>query len=80
MTYWIETEKGEVENYGADSYVIECPYCGKDIEHRDVSEMPWGEDSEEEIICPNCNKHFEIRPKYNFLGFFVYTDDEQEEL
>ena len=64
MSYWVETEKGEVESYGTDSYAIECPYCSKD--------------SEEEFICPDCNKHFEIRPKYKFLGFYVYTDDEQE--
>ena len=79
MSYWIETEKSKVEQYGTDSYAIECPYCNKDIEFRDVSQMPWGEDTEEEFVCPDCNKHFEIRSKYKFLGFYVYTDDEQEE-
>ena len=79
MSYWIETEKEEVEQYGTDFYSIVCPYCNEDIEFRDVSRMPWGEDTEEEFICPSCNKHFEIRPKYKFLGFFVYTDDEQDD-
>ena len=79
MSYWLETEKEEVEQYGTDFYAIVCPYCNNEIEFRDVSQMPWGEDTEEEFICPSCNKHFEIRPKYKFLGFYIYTDDEQEE-
>lgn len=79
MSYWLETEKNEVEQYGTDFYSIVCPYCENEIEFRDISQMPWAEDSEEEIICGKCHKHFEIRPKYKFLGFFVYTDDEQSE-
>ena len=79
MSYWLETEKGEVEKFGTEHYVIECPYCAEQIEFRDISQMPWGEDTEEEIVCKNCNKHFEIRPQYKFLGFYYFTDDEQEE-
>lgn len=79
MSYWLETERGEVEQYGIDLYAIVCPYCKNEIEFRDISQMPWQEDSEEEIVCQKCSKHFEIRPKYKFIGFFVYTDDELEE-
>ena len=78
MSYWIETEKEEVEEYGTSAYVIICPYCGSNVEFKDISQMPWAEDSEEEFVCRKCNKHFEIRPKYKFLGFYYYTDDEQE--
>ena len=77
MSYTSETEQDEVSYYG-ETYHIDCPYCGaKEIEVRDVCAMPWGMDDEEEIECPECKKTFEIRPRYRFRGFFVYTDDDQ---
>ena len=79
MSYWLETEQGEVLDCG-DIYYIDCPYCNEEsIEHLEVTQMPWGEDSEMRIECPHCKKNFEIRPKYLFKGFFIYSDDEQME-
>ena len=41
--------------------------------------MPWRQDEELIIECPYCENDFEIRPKYKFEGFFIYSDDEQME-
>lgn len=79
MSYWLETESEEVFDYG-DTYFIDCPYCGRqNIEHIDKGRMPWRIDDELRIECPHCKKNFEIRPKYHFIGFFTYSDDEQKE-
>lgn len=79
MSYWLETEQGEVLDYG-DIYYIDCPYCKKEnIERIDEYRMPWGKDDELRIDCSNCKRNFEIRPKYKFEGFFIYSDDEQME-
>lgn len=79
MSYIFETERDEVLEYGSETYYINCPYCGaENIETRSICAMPWGTDDEERIDCPKCGKNFEIRPKYKFEGFFIYTDDEQE--
>ena len=78
MSYTFETEEDEILECG-EMYYIDCPYCGaENIERRDVCSMPWRVDDEERIVCPKCNKNFEIRPKYRFTGFYIYTDDEQE--
>ena len=29
--------------------------------------------------CPYCENEFEIRPKYKFDGFFIYSNDKQME-
>lgn len=79
MSYWIEEERGEVSETGIETYGIECPYCGEQLETYDVCRMPWGMDTEEEIKCSNCNRTFEIRPKYKFEGFYYYVDIEQIE-
>ena len=79
MSYWIATEQDEVLDYG-DVYIMDCPYCNKtNIERINKCRMPWDKDDELRIECPNCKKNFEIRPKYKFEGFFIYTDDEQME-
>lgn len=79
MSYWLETEQDEVLEY-SEFYPIDCPYCNTtNIEHIDKCRMPWGEDDELRIECPNCKKNFEIRSKYKFEGFFIYSDDEQME-
>lgn len=79
MSYWIETEQGKVIDIG-EIYYIDCPYCEEEnIEKIDICSMPWGEDNELRIECPNCKRNFEIRPKYKFEGFFIYSDDEQME-
>lgn len=80
MSYWLETEQDEVQQIYDEVYGIDCPYCKKEVEHKDICSMPWENDTEEEFICPHCNKHFEVRPKYKFLGFYYYTDDEQLEV
>ncbi len=77
MSYWIETEQEEVLNCG-EFYSFDCPYCKEEIiEPIEQSRMPWGIDDEIRIDCPHCKKNFEIRPKYKFEGFFIYSDDEQ---
>ena len=79
MSYWLETESEEVLDCG-EIYYIDCPYCKEEnIETIDKCRMPWGEDDELRIECPHCKKNFEIRPKYKFEGFFIYSDDEQRE-
>lgn len=78
MSFVSETEHSELKGYD-ETYYIDCPYCGeKSIEVKDICSMPWGEDDELDIICPECNNTFSIRPKYKFQGFFVYTDDDVE--
>ena len=36
--------------------------------------MPWGIDDVDDYTCPNCGKTFEVKPRYKFEGFYVYTD------
>ena len=36
-------------------------------------------DDEIEFTCPNCKKHFLVRSKYKFEGFFYIKDGEYEE-
>lgn len=79
MSYLYETEQDEILDYG-DTYFIDCPYCKEEsIEQIEMHNMPWGSDGEIRIECPHCKKNFEIRPKYIFKGFFIYSDDEQME-
>ena len=79
MSYWLETQQEQIFNDG-EIYYINCPYCEEeDIENIDECRMPWGIDDELRIECPHCKKNFEIRPKYKFEGFFIYSDDEQME-
>ena len=77
MSYISETEQDALIDYG-EIYYIDCPYCGAaNIETKDICSMPWGIDDEERIECPKCGKNFEIRPKYRFEDFYIYTDDDQ---
>lgn len=78
MSYWIEEEGEELLDYG-EMYFITCPYCDSEIESKDICQMPWGRDDEEEWTCPTCGKHFLVRPKYKFEGFFYIKDGEYED-
>lgn len=78
MSYWIEEEGEEVLDYG-EIYYITCPYCEQDVESKDVCSMPWNLDDEIEFTCPNCKKHFLVRSKYKFEGFFYIKDGEYED-
>lgn len=79
MSYISETEQDEVLETSEDTYDIICPYCYKHIEYKSIISMPWGKDDELKVDCPHCKHNFEIRPRYKFKGFFVYSDDEQME-
>lgn len=63
----------------SDIYGVPCPYCKKHLESIECISMPWRQDEELIIECPYCENDFEIRPKYKFEGFFIYSDDEQME-
>ena len=78
MSYWIEEEGEEALDYG-EIYYITCPYCEQDVETKDVCSMPWNLDDEIEFTCPNCKKHFLVRSKYKFEGFFYVKDGEYED-
>ena len=79
MSYFYETELDEVLEYTED-YYVDCPYCKEEnIERINICSMPWNKDDELRVECPHCKKNFEIRPKYIFKGFFIYSDDEQME-
>ena len=74
----MDFEREELVGCGED-YWITCPKCEHELEIRNICEMPWGEDNEEEFICPQCGKNFVVRPKYKFEGFYTYTSYYDEE-
>ena len=78
--YSFETEQSEILEELEDTYIVDCPYCGEEsIEQFNICSMPWEIDDELRVECPKCNKNFEVRSKYKFNGFYIYTDDEQME-
>jgi len=80
MSYYFNEVKSEEEiTSSGDTYFIDCPKCGEQVETKEINQMPWGEGDEDEFTCDKCGKKFSIRPEYKFLGFHTYSEYEDLE-
>ena len=69
----MDCERDKVEECGEDYWIV-CPKCEHEVEIKNICEMPWGVDDVDDYTCPKCGKTFEVKPRYKFEGFYVYTD------